>query len=157
MIIGIDPGSNGGIAFFHEDWIAVERLPQTGNALLSLLRTYTAGIQKEEIIVFLEAVRGRGGWGANQTFNFGKGFGRTLGIIEALEWVYEEVTPSTWQKRVIGQTSKGDKNMLKEFAKELYGNLDKTGGNLPITLWSADALLIATYGVMIEEGREKTT
>lgn len=153
MIIGIDPGSNGGVAFFHEDWIAVEKLPQTGNALLELFRLYTSGLSKDDIIVFIEAVKGRGGWGATQSFNFGKGYGRTLGILEALEWIYEEVTPVTWQKRVMNKTSKGDKNMLKEFARELYGNLDKTDGSLPITLWSADALLIGTYGCLVEEGR----
>lgn len=152
MVIGIDPGANGGVAYFHTDWIAVEKLPQTGNTLLQQFREYTTGIKKEEVIVYIECVRGRGGWGATQSFNFGRGVGRTLGIIEALEWEYKEVTPTTWQKRVVGTTSKGDKNMLKEAAQELYGSLGKTGGKLPITLWSADALLIATYGSIVEEG-----
>jgi hypothetical protein len=152
MVIGIDPGTNGGVAYFHTDWIAVEKLPQTGNTLLQQFREYTTGIKKEEVVVYIECVRGRGGWGATQSFNFGRGVGRTLGIIEALEWEYKEVTPTTWQKRVVGTTSKGDKNMLKEAAQELYGSLGKTGGSLPITLWSADALLIATYGSIVEEG-----
>ena len=152
MIIGIDPGANGGVAYFHTDWIAVEKLPQTGNLILQQFREYTTGIRSHEVIVYIEAVRGRGGWGATQSFNFGRGVGRILGLIEALEWKYHEVMPAVWQKRVIGTTSKGDKNMLKEAAEELYGSLGKTGGNLPITLWSADALLIATYGSIVEEG-----
>jgi hypothetical protein len=70
-------------------------------------------------------------------------FGIVLGAAMALGYRIERVTPQKWQKELGLGTSKGLsktewKNKLKGRAQELFPNI-------PITLKTADALLIWEY------------
>jgi hypothetical protein len=55
---------------------------------------------------------------------------------------FERVTPTTWQK-ALGCLSKGDKNVTKRRAQELYPTIK-------VTHALADALLLATYGYRLQ-------
>ena len=76
--------------------------------------------------------------GVVSAFTFGRGLGQLEGIITALGLPLERIAPQVWQK-ALGCLSKGDKNVTKRKAQELFPSLK-------ITHATADALLIAEYG-----------
>ncbi len=138
-IIGIDPGKNGGIAWCHEigDWTTtgVEKMPETDTDLLELLCSISG---EGECKAFLERVHSMPGQGVASTFEFGRGFGALRMALLALGIPFDMVTPQTWQKSM-SCLSKGDKNVTKSRAQELFPSLK-------VTHATADALLICEYG-----------
>jgi len=75
--------------------------------------------------------------GVKSAFTFGEGYGRLQMALTALGIPYERVRPAAWQK-AIGCMTKGDKNVSKRKAQELFPDLK-------VTHAIADALLIAEY------------
>jgi crossover junction endodeoxyribonuclease RuvC len=75
--------------------------------------------------------------GVSSTFKFGVNYGFLRGMLTAHKIPFEEVTPQKWQK-AMGCLSKGNKNVTKAKAQQLFPNLK-------ITHKVADALLIAEY------------
>ena len=53
-VIGIDPGKTGGVSFFSQDWLHVEKLPQSSPELLGLMRDYFPN--PDEVAVYLEQI-----------------------------------------------------------------------------------------------------
>lgn len=149
VIIGIDPGANGGIAVGHDDGrlIAVAPMPATPKDLLDCLAEIHDDTSKEygEIEAYLEKVQGMPGQGGMAMFTFGKGFGHLEMALLALNIKTNEVTPQKWQKHFqLGSSTKCAsktewKNKLKAKAQQLFPN-EK------VTLKTADALLIYQYG-----------
>lgn len=165
MLIGIDPGSAGGIAWMTAKMIAgAVKMPETEADVVDLLRDLgqQAKFQGEETITLLEKVSGyvggagatfmpcphcsrpvpvkSGGQPGSAMFTFGTGYGLLRGALLALKMPFDDVTPQTWQKVHGLGTSKGMtktewKNKLKARAQQLYPNLN-------VTLSTADALLI---------------
>lgn len=77
--------------------------------------------------------------------------GRTVGIWEglaiALNISVVLVPPMKWQRTILGTTSKGDKNMTKNAAIDMFPVLTRNGKSR-ITHDIADSLLIALYGYL---------
>jgi hypothetical protein len=149
VIIGIDPGANGGIAVGHDDGrlIAVAPMPATPKDLFDCLAEIHDDTPKEygEIEAYLEKVGGMPGQGGMAMFTFGKGFGHLEMALLSLGIKTNEVTPQKWQKHFqLGSSTKCAsktewKNKLKAKAQQLFPN-EK------VTLKTADALLIYQYG-----------
>jgi len=141
-IIGIDPGQSGGIAWTHEDGMRVEKMPDTIQGvweLVSHIVDNTAQIYRHtEFKAYLEQVHSMPGQGVSSSFKFGNGFGHLEMALTAAGIPFERVTPQRWQK-AMGCMTKGDKNVSKRRAQELFPSLK-------ITHAIADALLIAEYG-----------
>ena len=141
-IIGIDPGQSGGIAWTHEDGMRVEKMPDTIQGvweLVSHIVDNTAQIYRHtEFKAYLEQVHSMPGQGVSSSFKFGNGFGHLEMALTAAGIPFERVTPQRWQKAMVCMT-KGDKNVSKRRAQELFPSLK-------ITHAIADALLIAEYG-----------
>jgi crossover junction endodeoxyribonuclease RuvC len=137
--IGIDPGKTGGIAVVNAagDFIGADRMPATARDLATLMRNWQIPTH-----VTLEYVSSRPGQGHTGAFTFGRGFGRIEGVLEALEIPYNVVTPQVWQRRMCCLT-KGDKNISKARAQRMFGHLE-------VTHWMADALLLASYGRLVD-------
>lgn len=136
LFIGIDPGQSGGIAFIPEDKAAwAVKMPETDTDLFHTL--WDLG-KYEDRITFLERVHSMPGQGVSSSFTFGEGYGKLQMALTALQIPYERVTPQKWQK-ALGCLTKGDKNVSKAKAQELFPHLK-------ITHAIADALLIAEYG-----------
>ena len=77
-------------------------------------------------------------------FKFGRNLGVIQGIAAALRFRVEMVRPQKWQTALglgnsRGMTKTEWKNKLKAKAQQLYPNI-------PVTLQTADALLILEYG-----------
>lgn len=144
--MGIDPGKSGGVSFFTEDWIHVQKLPESSPELLELLRAYFPN--PDSVTVYLEKIYLPGGNAGN--LSFASGWGKILSVLEFYEAKVELVRPQQWMKELKCLT-KGDKNVTKNKAGELFGKIVYDDGKpLPITHWSSDALLIGYYGFLLE-------
>ena len=136
--IGIDPGKSGGIAWITDGRPCVEKMPETLADLWELVE----GIQRHEThgmtFAYIEIVHSSPQMGVKSAFTFGNGFGHLEMALTAANIPFERVRPQKWQQ-AMGCMTKGDKNVSKRRAQELYPQLK-------VTHSTADALLIATYG-----------
>jgi len=134
-IIGIDPGTNGGIAWITDGKPCVEKMPDTLQDLWELLRDIAV---EGQCVAYLEQVHSSPQMGVVSSFTFGNGFGRLEMALTAAGISFERVRPQVWQK-AMGCMTKGDKNVSKRKAQELFPQIK-------VTHAIADALLIASYG-----------
>jgi hypothetical protein len=147
-ILGVDPGVNGGIAWITDGKPCVEKMPDTLQDLWDLLCDIKQGqglspglrlsVAVEGCKAYIEQVHSSPQMGVKSAFTFGQGYGRLEMALTAAGVPFERVRPQAWQK-ALGCLTKGDKNVSKRRAQELYPQLK-------ITHATADALLIATYG-----------
>ena len=134
MVIGVDPGVNGGIAFLHDGKVVAYKMPATERDIYDLLATG----EESAPVVFLESVHSMPGQGVSSSFKFGRGYGFLRGAITALKYPLHDVSPQRWQ-RALGCLTSGNKNISKQMAQQLFPQLK-------ITHSIADAVLIAEYG-----------
>ena len=137
VIMAIDPGKNGGIAWWDGKKTDYAKMPETEGDICLLIE----GVKPDA--VYLEKVggyvRGRSQPGSSM-FNFGRGYGYILGVCAALDISVILITPQLWQKSA-GCGTRGKltdtqwKNKLKAEAQRRYPALK-------VTLWLADALLL---------------
>jgi crossover junction endodeoxyribonuclease RuvC len=133
--IGIDPGKSGGIAWIQDGKACVEKMPDTLQDLWELLRDIAA---EGRCKAYLEQIHSSPQMGVVSSFTFGNGFGHLEMALTAAGIPFERVRPQVWQK-AMGCMTKGDKNVSKRKAQELFPNIK-------VNHAIADALLIATYG-----------
>ena len=137
-IIGIDPGANGSIAWKQNGKTCVEKTPETLQDLFELFHSihFSAdGICR----AFLEQVHSSPQMGVKSAFTFGNGFGHLEMGLTAAGIPFERVRPQVWQK-TMQCMSKGDKNVTKRRAQELFPDIK-------VTHATADGLLIMSYGL----------
>lgn len=139
IFLGIDPGKTGGISFHHsmgEVSATGFSKKHTNRDRYDVIKAYQDRDVKR-CIAIIEKVHTMPKQGIVSAGNFMKGYGFLLGCLTALEIPFEYVTPQKWQ-RYLGCLSKGDKNVTKQKAQELFPHLK-------ITHAVADALLIGEY------------
>ena len=139
-VIGIDPGKHGGIAWITDGKPCVEKMPDTLQDLWELLVSISLNAETggTGIHAYLEQVSSSPGMGVVSAFTFGNGFGHIEMALTAASISFERVRPQVWQK-AMGCMTKGDKNVSKRKAQELFPQIK-------VTHAIADALLIAKYG-----------
>lgn len=147
MILAIDPGKNGGLAWQMQTGSPeCLPMPQTDGDVVSTIQSLTStSIQR---IAYIEKVGGFCGKGqpGSAMFNFGHGRGVIMGALMAFGWRIIEPTPQQWQKWLqIGKCG-GDKRKLKSEAQRRYPSQK-------VTLKTADALLILDYAIAKECGK----
>jgi crossover junction endodeoxyribonuclease RuvC len=125
MIIGIDPGITGAIAFFQPYSTAtdapmneieadfVRDIPtmqrgKSGNAqqvnaaelarILSASPTFTVQHAYVELVKGMPRIKGRAAMGATSAFNFGHTFGSIEAVLQTLAIPYTLVPPERWKK-----------------------------------------------------------
>lgn len=142
ITLGIDPGKNGGIAWFIDGKPCVEKMPATIADLWQLIDSIASEVpmiyRQREIKAYLEQVSAMPGQGVTSCFTFGNGFGHLEMALTAANIPFERVSPQKWQKAMSCMT-KGNKNVSKARAQELFPSIS-------ITHAKADALLIAEFG-----------
>jgi hypothetical protein len=134
-VIGCDPGVNGGIAWITGGNPCVEKMPDTLQDLWELIRDISS---EGECHAYLEQVHSSPQMGVVSAFTFGNGFGHLEMALTAAGIPFTRVRPQVWQKE-LGCLTKGDKNISKRKAQELFPSMK-------VTHATADSLLIATYG-----------
>ncbi|MEK9735756.1 MAG: hypothetical protein VW239_00370 [Candidatus Nanopelagicales bacterium] len=141
IFLGIDPGASGGIAWlssFSEEARA-HKFPDTERDAYEvfLMALADAGRNNLSTFAIIERVHSMPKQGVVSSFKFGQSYGFLRGCLIALEIPFEEATPQSWQK-AIGCLSRGDKNVTKAKAQQLFPGRR-------ITHATADALLLAEY------------
>lgn len=158
IVLGIDPGLEGGFAILDGDSVVVEPMPQGKDGKLDvqelarLLAHYAPRVTR----CYLERVGSRPGQGSVSTFTFGKGYGILIGLLVALGVRYEEVLPQVWSKHYEHGITEREPNKRQRLIKAarrdivatLYPGIDlkKTARSTVFHEGMVDALLIADYG-----------
>jgi crossover junction endodeoxyribonuclease RuvC len=141
-VLGVDPGANGGIAWITDGKACVEKMPDTLQDLWELIRDITnhprSSLDGRKYKAYIEQVSSSPQMGVVSSFSFGRGYGNLEMALTAAGIPFERVRPQVWQK-ALGCMTKGDKNVSKRKAQELFPDRK-------ITHATADALLIAHYG-----------
>jgi crossover junction endodeoxyribonuclease RuvC len=145
IYIGIDPGKSGGIAvdlsqYYGDECsgggqLVLKLTDATEADVIEWLRRLPKADGHEYAVI--EKVSSSPQMGVVSAFSFGQSYGFLRGCLAAFGIAYVPVTPQKWQK-AMGCMSKGDKNVTKAKAQQLYPG-EK------ITHATADALLLATY------------
>ena len=155
MIVGIDPGLSGALAFYRplEDLFEVEDVPTFTVPVNKKMRRVldlnllSALIQEKDTffgidMVVLEDVHSMPKQGVASSFTFGRVFGSIEGILAALEIPITRIPPHAWKRRF---KCAHDKDATRRRASELMPNcahwwpLKKHDGR-------AEAALLALYG-----------
>ena len=150
--IGIDPGKGGGIAIITAETVTLHNCPRTVDDMALLLGMCLNDVAAYRTQVFLEKVWAFPTDGRAGSFTFGENYGQWQGILASHELKPKLVTPKEWQSHFdIKKGLKKDvrKKILKQIAKDKCPNIKK------VTLKTADALLIAIYGIEAHLSCEK--
>lgn len=143
LYLGIDPGLSGGIAALTADgavaWTSKMFDNERGllDALLGLSSSTLDETGQPHIRASLERVHSSPQMGVTSAFTFGKGYGGLRMALLAADVSFEEVTPQSWQKS-LGCLSRGDKNVTKRKAQDLFPRVT-------VTHAISDALLLAEF------------
>ena len=137
--IGIDPGCNGGIAWITDGKACAEKMPDMLYDIWFLILDIKMTGDCRAVI---EQVHSSPQMGVKSAFTFGNGFGRLEMALTAAAIPFERVRPQVWQK-ALGCMTKGDKNITKRRAQELFPDIK-------VTHAIADSLLIAEYNRRIK-------
>ena len=143
-VIGCDPGVNGGIAWITDGKPCVEKMPDTLQDLWGLIQDIRAaaspplGVGETNAMAYIEQVHSSPQMGVKSAFTFGNGFGHLEMALTAAGIPFARIRPQVWQKE-LGCMTKGDKNVTKRKAQELFPSIKATHA-------TSDALLIAHYG-----------
>ena len=147
VVIGVDPGSNGGIAWIdYKGKACAEKIPDTLKDLWELVCDITSHprstVDGRSYKAYIEQVSSSPQMGVVSAFSFGRGYGNLEMALTAAGIPFERVRPQVWQKSLSCLT-KGDKNVTKSLAQELFPDIK-------VTHAIADSLLIAEYGRRIQ-------
>ena len=145
MIIGIDVGKNGAVAWTAAGDTIVEKMPDTVRDLWDLIAGIASDSRsnRETPHCYLEQVSSSPQMGVVSAFSFGNGFGHLEMALTAAGISFTKVRPQVWMKH-LGCMTKGDKNITKRMAQQLFPDIKVTHTN-------ADALLIHEYGKQINK------
>lgn len=146
MIVGIDPGQKGGIAFLEREAVYAYPMFLAGKELDVRAITETFLNYRDVSLAIVEKCHSMPAQGSVSTFKFGKGYGILLGIIGALAIPTMLVTPQAWKKVILAGTKK-DKNAAIEYVRMKYPTvkLIPKGCRKPHD-GMADAICLAEYG-----------
>ena len=153
ILIGIDPGVSGAIAFLNDDLglrhvfdmpvMALSGKKQQVNPaeLGKLFRVWLCDVPVENTTAYVERVAAMPPQGVASSFNFGVSYGIVKGVLGALQIPMVLVSPAVWKRRA-GLTGK-PKDASRTLAQQLYpaaplGRKKDVG--------RADSILIARFG-----------
>lgn len=147
IILGIDPGASGALAFYFtdkQDRVSCYDMPIVDDAInptlmANLIRQYSPHV------AVIEAVSARPGQGVVSMFSFGKSFGMAIGVIGAMKITTHFVTPQTWKKHY---RLSSDKEECRARALQLFPACAEAFARKK-DHGRAEAALIAKYGAEI--------
>jgi len=145
IIVGIDPGINGGLALMnagHVDGVWPMPVIEKGMDARAI-----KNILIDIDLVVMEKVHAMMGQGVTSMFHFGVGYGMIQGIVMTLGIPLRLVTPQAWKKEILVGTTK-DKAASIDYCKRVYPyiNLIPAGKRKPHD-GCADACCISEFGL----------
>lgn len=143
IVIGIDPGLKGGLAFTDGDSVNSYKMPVIKNGTKSVL-DLPAIVELMEthrpVFAVLELVHAMPRQGVVSTFTFGQGYGAIKGILAAMRIGYEEITPQKWQRAILnGIPVSLGKQRSVAFCSQRFGGSKLSDGQ-------ADAVCLSLWG-----------
>lgn len=167
--IGIDPGKQGVVAIYPED--SIEDIILLSCPIIEMGKGSKADYVEKEMVALLkdlvfkigvfcvlEKVHSMPGQGVSSMFSMGEGLGIWRGILAAVGYPYELVTPQRWRKELTADIS-GDDVKAKSIiaAKRLFPNvsLKRTSRCKKDDDNFADALLLAEYARRSYRGKKE--
>lgn len=139
--MGVDPGLSGGYAIIDAIGTVIEvvKTPETPKDYMEKLKNYS----DKKIFCVIEQVHSMPQNGSKANFTFGWVVGVLESVLTFTQIPFEQSSPQKWMKYMGMKKDKSEektqyKNRLKEKAQQLFPK-EK------VTLWNADALLIAEY------------
>lgn len=155
-ILGIDPGLSGALALYNGNELKTFEMPIIkpkkgikgkksidGYGLARMIDSWAKDIE----FAIIEQVHSMPNQSMSSMFNFGEGYGRVKGIIEANFIPLKFVSPQTWKGNL--QVSK-DKNKSRERASEIFPKFSNQWCKVK---WDgrAEAAMIAYYGSKLSQ------
>lgn len=155
MIVGIDPGASGAIAWLSDNGLLIEvrDLPvqKVGSRTELLPAAFAAMLREPNRLpghVFLERVATRPGEGSAASFSFGMGFGMLQGVLASLGVPVTLVTPAKWKGNLHVPADKGAARLracqLWPGAADAFKRVKDDG--------RAEAAMIGLYGFGVLHG-----
>lgn len=155
MLVGIDPGASGAIAWITDAGHLIEVLDLPvqkvgGRSVLmpAILASMLSGEQRRPVHAYLERVGTRPGEGHVGAFAFGRNFGALEGVLAALGIAVTLITPGEWKK---AQRIPADKGAARARAAQLWPGLAGTFSRKKDD-GRAEAALIALHGANRAQG-----
>jgi len=161
VLLAVDPGASGGLAFQHEDGhIDCVPMPDTPGDILTHLRVQNPGT------AYIEALVKHMGAGipASTMAVYASNHGFIVGALMALRWRVQIVTPQAWQKALgLGITgrlkaqpgasvderkaiARQNAELKRAWKAKLRSEAQRLFPQCQATLKTADSLLILEYG-----------
>ena len=148
-ILGIDPGASGAIAYFKSDDVKYDinaitayKCPDSAEDMARIVENC---LSENRLYAYIEQVHAMPHDGRSSLFKFGTNYGKWLGVLGAYAIDTTYVSPQKWMKwwqirmgTKLPKIKKDRKNMLKSWAQQCTSQ--------KVTLYNADAILIAMYG-----------
>jgi crossover junction endodeoxyribonuclease RuvC len=152
LYLGVDVGLTGGIAILDSDQGLKCLFRFDKQDPLQIFQAALWGVGAEELLVAVEAVGPRNGQDMSSMFNFGISYGKVLGFCAAHELDTCLYSPQAWQKYL--PQAGTPKERVRLFIEQKYGfdGFIFEGCRVPHQ-GCMDAVAIATYHMMIKEGR----
>ena len=139
------------MAVISDKTAIVYACPRTVDEMATLMGLCLNDVSANEVRVAVEKVWAFPTDGRRGSFSFGENYGQWQGILASHEIDPMYITPKKWQSHY--DIKKGlPKNVRKKMLKQIA--MDKYPTTKKITLKTADALLIALYGLEGDEGKE---
>jgi crossover junction endodeoxyribonuclease RuvC len=158
MIVGIDPGVDGAIAWMTDggDIEDVRNMPTTKDGKKRIIDCphlcEVLKLTRPDIVV-LESVNCRPGQGVSSVFSFGRSLGRIEGVIHTLGLPIEFPTPQRWKKVVLEGTDKSKEAAIAYVQRRWPdAQLIPDGCRVPHD-GRADSILLAEFGRRLMGGR----
>lgn len=158
IIIGIDPGLSGAVAFIEtaSDVVVIQDTPvetvsrrrvylvaSMGDLLEAHMQDSQFGTRRTDCHAFIEYQQTFPGMPPRSMFSIGYGYGLWVGLLAGMNIPYTIVKPPVW-KRGVDLPKGSDKKASVARAQQLY---PRESGRLPRGKdGRAEALLIAEYG-----------
>lgn len=145
LLVGIDPGNSGGIAWLGPDQQVplAQKMPLTPKDFADLMALIRTG--HEHVKVLIERVGPMPKQGVVSVWTFANTFWGPQWALAAMDVGCDLVRPQVWQK-ALGCLTGGDKNVSKAKAQQLW----------PTGKWThatSDAALICEFARRMEIGK----
>ena len=156
--LGVDPGASGGMTLLQGSTIATYRVDayQDDAALWYAISGIAHSRYKYGFYCCLEQVTGYMGESkgsekpGSRMFNFGVSYGKLQAFLTAAGIPYILVSPNVWQ-RALGIKTKGKEESKSRYKARLKAIAQARYPRHPLTLDTADSLLIALYCKQVHE------
>lgn len=136
MLIAIDVGSNGALAYKKESEIGF--LDFKSCKLIGYIEFLLKNKVSKAIV---EEVHAMPKQGVVSMFNFGMRYGEILSMLQVLNIDYEVISPVKWHKK-LGIQSKASKKEIASIIQEIYPNVTLYGKRNGLLDGRSDALCL---------------